>query len=129
MTFFIPILISHSSLPPTTHPTPKIQSFYKDPTCLKLRHLPHIFNCVLELPFCSNIDVAIEEALDCFRFTTETNDIGNGGAHAVEIFYNVCGAVTMTEAGSVQASFIDLDSDGGARMGGGPLVVGQRRLG
>ena len=87
----------------------------------------HIFSPILELHFCSGIDVAIEEVLDCLCFIAETNGISNAGAHAVEI-YHVSGAAMTTKAGSVQASFRDLDSNGGAIMGGGPLVVGRWRL-
>ncbi|KAJ9700374.1 hypothetical protein PVL29_005933 [Vitis rotundifolia] len=51
----------------------------------KLRRLPHIFSRVLELPFKSDADVAVEESSDCFRFVAVTDDIGDIRAHTVEI--------------------------------------------
>ncbi|XP_010525199.1 PREDICTED: uncharacterized protein LOC104803032 [Tarenaya hassleriana] len=56
----------------------------------KLRRLPHIFSRVLELPFRSDADVAVEEMPDCFKFSAETDGfpVGVGGgvmAHMVEI--------------------------------------------
>ncbi|XP_002282665.1 uncharacterized protein LOC117913853 [Vitis riparia] len=51
----------------------------------KLRRLPHIFSRVLELPFKSDADVAVEESSDCFRFVAVTDGIGDIRAHTVEI--------------------------------------------
>ncbi|KAL3626295.1 hypothetical protein CASFOL_029844 [Castilleja foliolosa] len=57
----------------------------------KLRKLPHVFSKVLELPFRSDADVAVEEGPDFFRFVVEIeidgNDIvaGDVRAYAVEI--------------------------------------------
>ncbi|KAA3454589.1 17.6 kDa class II heat shock protein [Gossypium australe] len=53
----------------------------------KLRRLPHIFSRVLELPFRSDADVAVEESPDCFKFVAETDGrIGDVvRAHTVEI--------------------------------------------
>ena len=55
----------------------------------KLRRLPHIFSRVLELPFKSDADVAVEECSDCFRFVAVTDDIGDLRAHTVEIYPGV----------------------------------------
>ncbi|KAL7144740.1 hypothetical protein ABFS83_07G032300 [Erythranthe nasuta] len=61
----------------------------------KLRKLPHIFSKVLELPFDSDADVAVEEGPEFFRFSAEIevdaddDDVAAVGddvrAHAVEI--------------------------------------------
>ncbi|GFP84042.1 hypothetical protein PHJA_000547800 [Phtheirospermum japonicum] len=60
----------------------------------KLRKLPHVFSKVLELPFRSDADVAVEEGPDSFRFVAETEIDGNDDdiivagdvrAYAVEI--------------------------------------------
>ncbi|KAL7105251.1 hypothetical protein ACP275_07G032500 [Erythranthe tilingii] len=60
----------------------------------KLRKLPHVFSKVLELPFGSDADVAVEEGPKFFRFSAEIemdadDDVAAVGddvrAHAVEI--------------------------------------------
>ncbi|KAH0658568.1 hypothetical protein KY289_027316 [Solanum tuberosum] len=55
----------------------------------KLRRLPHVFNYFLELPFCSDADVVVEEKEGFFRFVAriELEGAGNGQlrAQAVEI--------------------------------------------
>ncbi|EYU41476.1 hypothetical protein ABFS82_07G032600 [Erythranthe guttata] len=62
----------------------------------KLRKLPHVFSKVLELPFGSDADVAVEEGPEFFRFSAEIevdadddDDVAAVGddmrAHAVEI--------------------------------------------
>lgn len=55
----------------------------------KLRKLPHVFNNVLELPFRSDADVAVEEKEGFFRFVAkiELEGAGDGQvrAQAVEI--------------------------------------------
>ncbi|KAM3356293.1 hypothetical protein P3S68_023007 [Capsicum galapagoense] len=48
----------------------------------KLRKLPHVFGKVLELPFRSDADVAVEEGPEFFRFVAEMELDGNGGAAA-----------------------------------------------
>uniref|UniRef100_A0A5B6ZF95 SHSP domain-containing protein n=1 Tax=Davidia involucrata TaxID=16924 RepID=A0A5B6ZF95_DAVIN len=68
----------------------------------KLRRLPHIFSKVLELPFRSDADVAVEESSDCFRFVAEIDDaIGDGvRAHAVEIHPGVIKVVVRGGGGN-----------------------------
>ncbi|KAL3334767.1 hypothetical protein AABB24_031145, partial [Solanum stoloniferum] len=55
----------------------------------KLRRLPHVFNYFLELPFCSEADVVVEEKEGFFRFVEriELEGAGNGQvrAQAVQI--------------------------------------------
>ncbi|KAK6130209.1 hypothetical protein DH2020_036019 [Rehmannia glutinosa] len=49
----------------------------------KLRKLPHVFSKVLELPFRSDADVAVEEGPDFFRFVAGI-EVGGGAAMAVD---------------------------------------------
>ncbi|KAK4732368.1 hypothetical protein R3W88_025356 [Solanum pinnatisectum] len=53
----------------------------------KLRKLPHVFGKVLELPFRSDADVAVEEGPEFFRFVAvmEFDDGGSGGAGGVRV--------------------------------------------
>ncbi|XP_020205464.1 uncharacterized protein LOC109790675 [Cajanus cajan] len=76
----------------------------------KLRRLPHVFSCVLELPFRSDADVAVEEAADCFRFVAETDGIGDVRAHTVEIHPGVT-KIVVREGGSVELSLDQLELD------------------
>ncbi|PPR84980.1 hypothetical protein GOBAR_AA35734 [Gossypium barbadense] len=66
----------------------------------KLRRLPHIFSRVLELPFRSDADVAVEESPDCFKFVAETDGmIGDVvRAHTVEIHPGVTKIVIRTNS-------------------------------
>lgn len=75
----------------------------------KLRRLPHVFSRVLELPFCSDADVSVEEAPDCFRFVAETeeDDIGDVEAHTVEIHPGVTKIVVRVSGSSMDE--LDLD--------------------
>lgn len=50
----------------------------------KLRKLPHVFGKVLELPFRSDADVAVEEGPEFFRFVAEM-EFDNGGAGGVRV--------------------------------------------
>ncbi|CAN4092943.1 unnamed protein product [Withania somnifera] len=47
----------------------------------KLQKLPHVFGKVLELPFHSDADVAVEEGPEFLRFVAEM-EFGNGGGGA-----------------------------------------------
>lgn len=80
----------------------------------KLRRLPHVFSRVLELPFCSDADVSVQEAPDCFRFVAETEeeeeDIGNVEAHTVEIHPGVT-KIVVRVGGSSTISLDELDLD------------------
>ncbi|MED6196301.1 hypothetical protein PIB30_046186 [Stylosanthes scabra] len=76
----------------------------------KLRRLPHVFSRVLELPFRSDADVAIEEAPDYFRFVAETDGIGDVRAHAVEIHPGVT-KIVVRDGGPVEFSIDDLQLD------------------
>ena len=76
----------------------------------KLRRLPHVFSRVLELPFRSDADVAVEEAPDCFRFVAETDGIGDVRAHAVEIHPGVT-KIVVRDDGPVEFSLDDLQLD------------------
>ncbi|KAK7280115.1 hypothetical protein RJT34_25177 [Clitoria ternatea] len=76
----------------------------------KLRRLPHVFSRVLELPFRSDADVAIEEAPDCFRFVAETDGIGDVRAHTVEIHPGVT-KIVVRDGESVELSLDHLELD------------------
>ncbi|KAK7391063.1 hypothetical protein VNO78_19384 [Psophocarpus tetragonolobus] len=76
----------------------------------KLRRLPHVFSRVLELPFRSDADVAVEEAPDCFRFVAETDGIGDVRAHTVEIHPGVT-KIVVRDGGSVELSLDQLELD------------------
>lgn len=71
----------------------------------KLRKLPHVFGKVLELPFRSDADVAVEEGPEFFRFVAEMEfDDGGGGAggvrvQAVEIHTGITKIVVRNGAG------------------------------
>ncbi|XP_039037831.1 uncharacterized protein LOC120175232 [Hibiscus syriacus] len=66
----------------------------------KLRRLPHIFSRVLELPFRSDADVAVEENPNCFKFVVETDGrIGDVvRAHTVEIHPGVTKIVIRSDS-------------------------------
>lgn len=76
----------------------------------KLRRLPHVFSRVLELPFRSDADVAVEEAPDCFRFVAETEGIGEVRAHTVEIHPGVT-KIVVRDGESVELSLDHLELD------------------
>ncbi|XP_058739616.1 uncharacterized protein LOC131611728 [Vicia villosa] len=76
----------------------------------KLRRLPHVFSCVLELPFRSDADVAIEEAPDCFRFVAETEGIGEVRTHTVEIHPGVT-KIVVRDGESLELSLDQLEID------------------
>lgn len=76
----------------------------------KLRRLPHVFSRVLELPFRSDADVAVEEDLDCFRFVAETDGIGDVRAQTVEIHPGVT-KIVVRVGGSVELSLDHLEID------------------
>lgn len=69
----------------------------------KLRKLPHVFNNVLELPFRSDADVAVEEKEGFFRFVAkiELEGAGDGQvrAQAVEIHPGVTKIVVRKGSG------------------------------
>ncbi|KAG5106000.1 hypothetical protein JHK82_042970 [Glycine max] len=62
-----------------------------------------VFSCVLELPFCSDTDMAVEEAPNFFRFMAETDGIGNVRAHTVEIHPGMK-KIMVKEGGLVELS-------------------------
>ncbi|XP_044484302.1 uncharacterized protein LOC123210143 [Mangifera indica] len=72
----------------------------------KLRRLPHIFTRVLELPFRSDADVAVEEKPDCFKFVAETDGFGEVRAHMIQIHPGVT-KIVVRPNGSVQLSSLD----------------------
>nr|AMX74279.1 nodulin 22 [Phaseolus vulgaris] len=76
----------------------------------KLRRLPHVFSCVLELPFRSDADVVVEEDPDCFRFVAETEGIGDVRAHTIEIHPGVT-KIVVRDGGSVELSLDQLELD------------------
>lgn len=76
----------------------------------KLRRLPHVFSRVLELPFRSDADVAVEEAADCFRFVAETEGIGEVRAHTVEIHPGVT-KIVVRDGESLELSLDQLELD------------------
>ncbi|XP_060179205.1 uncharacterized protein LOC132609308 [Lycium barbarum] len=80
----------------------------------KLRKLPHVFGKVLELPFRSDADVAVEEGPEFFRFVAEMEFEGEGDAggvrvHAVEIHTGITKIVVRN----------GVAGDGGVNGGGG----------
>ncbi|XP_028771607.1 uncharacterized protein LOC114728819 [Neltuma alba] len=79
-------------------------------TTKKLRRLPHVFSRVLELPFRSDADVAVEESPDFFRFVAETSGIGDVQAHMVEIHPGVT-KVVVRDSGSLELSLDELELD------------------
>lgn len=70
----------------------------------KLRKLPHVFGKVLELPFRSDADVAVEEGPEFFRFVAEM-EFDNGGTaggvrvQAVEIHAGITKIVVRNGTG------------------------------
>ncbi|KAJ4722481.1 Heat shock 22 kDa protein [Melia azedarach] len=72
----------------------------------KLRRLPHIFTRVLELPFRSDADVAVEESPDCFKFVAETDGIGEVRAHMIQIHPGVT-KIVVRPNGFVELSSLD----------------------
>ncbi|KAH9682601.1 Heat shock protein [Citrus sinensis] len=72
----------------------------------KLRRLPHIFTRVLELPFRSDADVAVEESPDYFKFVAETDGMGEVRAHMVEIHPGVT-KIVIRPNGCVELSSLD----------------------
>ncbi|XAR61191.1 hypothetical protein NMG60_11034824 [Bertholletia excelsa] len=77
----------------------------------KLRRLPHIFAKVLELPFCSDADVFVEETSDCFRFIIDTDEIGDDiRAHTIEIFPGVT-KIVIRETDVLDLSMDELELD------------------
>lgn len=82
----------------------------------KLRKLPHVFSKVLELPFRSDADVAVEEGPDFFRFVVKIKVgpdmvVGNVRAHAVEIHPGVIKIVVRNDHKHVKLSLDELDID------------------
>ena len=76
----------------------------------QLRRLPHVFSRVLELPFRSDADVAVEEAPDCFRFVAETERIGEVRTHTVEIHPGVT-KIVVRDGESLELSLDQLELD------------------
>lgn len=76
----------------------------------KLRRLPHVFSRVLELPFRSDADVAVEESPEFFRFVAETDTIGDVQAHMVEIHPGVT-KVVVRDSGCLELSLDELELD------------------
>ncbi|XP_059294063.1 uncharacterized protein LOC132047159 [Lycium ferocissimum] len=78
----------------------------------KLRKLPHVFGKVLELPFRSDADVAVEEGPEFFRFVAEMDFEGDGvRVHAVEIHTGITKIVVRNGGAG--------DGGGGVNGGGG----------
>ncbi|XP_020232501.1 uncharacterized protein LOC109812851 [Cajanus cajan] len=73
----------------------------------KLRRLPHVFSRVLELPFRSDADVAVEEAPDCFRFVAESDGMCNVRVHTVEIHPGLT-KIVVRDGGSVDQLELDM---------------------
>lgn len=80
----------------------------------KLRKLPHVFGKVLELPFRSDADVAVDEGPDSFRFTVKTKTGGGVGdvrAHAVEIHPGVIKIVVRYDQKVCRGGCVELFLD------------------
>lgn len=104
----------------------------------KLRRLPHVFSKVLELPFDSDADVAIEDRPDCLRFVADGVDVaGEVRAHVVELHPGVTKVVIRRRENRSQPLNGDLELNlwrvrlpaaarpelAKASYGGGRLVV------
>ncbi|KAL3828781.1 hypothetical protein ACJIZ3_017583 [Penstemon smallii] len=82
----------------------------------KLRKLPHVFSKVLELPFRSDADVAVEEGPDFFRFIAEIEVQGHDSvaadvkAHAVEIHPGVI-KIVVRHDDNVDGDDVELSLD------------------
>ncbi|KAL1806526.1 hypothetical protein ACET3Z_029594 [Daucus carota] len=69
----------------------------------KLRRLPHVFGKVLELPFPSDADVAVDESPNSINFVAgiENSDFSGAGksvrAHAVEIYPGITKVVVVRD--------------------------------
>ncbi|XP_052191379.1 uncharacterized protein LOC127800671 [Diospyros lotus] len=78
----------------------------------RLRRLPHVFGKVLELPFRSDADVAVEETSDCFRFVAGAEGSGafSGAvrAHVVEIHPGVTKIVVRSGGGRGGEEVVEL---------------------
>ncbi|KAL8485231.1 hypothetical protein ACS0TY_027507 [Phlomoides rotata] len=82
----------------------------------KLRRLPHVFSKVLELPFRSDADVAVEEGPNFFRFVVKIMVgpdavVGNVRAHAVEIHPGVIKIVVRNDNKHVKLPLDELEID------------------
>ena len=66
----------------------------------KLRRLPHVFSRVLELPFRSDADVAVEESAEFFRFVAGAEIGSDFRAHTVEIHPGVTKIVVREGVGA-----------------------------
>jgi len=104
----------------------------------KLRRLPHVFSKVLELPFDSDVDVAVEDRPDCLRFVADGVDVaGEVRAHVVEVYPGVTKVVIRRRGSRSQPLIDDLEINlwrfrlpsaarpelARAAYGGGQLVV------
>ncbi|XVF28827.1 hypothetical protein REPUB_Repub15cG0065800 [Reevesia pubescens] len=105
------ITIQYEMNPRTTRS--QAQSLLTGGSHKKLRRLPHIFSRVLELPFRSDADVAVEESPDCFKFVAETDGrIGDVvRAHTVEIHPGVTKIVIRSNSLVDFSSLDDLELD------------------
>lgn len=82
----------------------------------KLRKLPHVFGKVLELPFRSDADVAVDESPDSFRFAVKTKAGGGSAAgevraHAVEIHPGVIKIVVRNDQKVCRGGCVELFLD------------------
>lgn len=82
----------------------------------KLRKLPHVFSKVLELPFRSEADVAVEDSLENIRFIAkfevDGSDVVNDiRVHAVEIHPGVSKIVVRQGEGDLNLSLDQLNVD------------------
>ncbi|KAL9317445.1 hypothetical protein ACSQ67_013962 [Phaseolus vulgaris] len=76
---------SQSNSASTGNPISEAQALLVIAGCEKLRRLPHVSSCVLELPFRSDADMVVEEDPDCCHFVVETEGISDVRAHTIEI--------------------------------------------
>ncbi|KAK6786375.1 hypothetical protein RDI58_014900 [Solanum bulbocastanum] len=80
----------------------------------KLRRLPHIFSYFLELPFCSDADVAVEDKEGFFHFIAkielEGARDGQVRAHAVEIHPGVTKIVVRKGNGDGEDELLNVDT-------------------
>jgi len=80
----------------------------------KLRRLPHVFCRVLELPFNSEVPVAVEENGECFRFVVSCDEalaFQEARAEIIEIAPGVIKVVIREASRRLRFSMDDLELD------------------
>lgn len=78
----------------------------------KLRRLPHVFCRVLELPFNSDVPVAVEESRECFRFVVSSDFVfEEARLQVIEIFTGVTKVVVVGGANRLRIPWDEAELD------------------